>query len=603
MEEKSFFVRFLNEKFETHYIKTSETAQIHLKRLMNLSCLFGLDTETCGRFGKHPDEGLSPILGKVRLIQIFDGGRSYLFDLNYLDSSVLEEFLKTKKFIAHNALFDLGMLQGSGFIVPEIGCTLLASRILMHERYAKDFGLSVSLRAMVELLYKDDVLKVLQNSDWSKPNLTFEQLQYAALDAVCTLKIAEKVGRKIISKKLDRIYGLYRKSQHPISEMEFNGIGFDIEAHRHFMELSRVRMFAARKKVLDITGIESITPHSISAWLRTKLADGTISHWPATKTGKLSTSQGTFEEFSHLDIVAPILEFNEQAKLLSTFGPKLLTFVNPVTKRLHTRYNIAGARTGRLSCNKPNIQQMPREKEFRNLFIPARGNVLVCADFNQIEVRVAAEISGDEAMKKIYRRGADIYKETAAKILKKPLVSITKGERQCAKAIILGSQFGLGAKKFSRYAKANYGVTDIDEEKAEEFIEAYRETYPVFRQWQIDQTKACEKSLKATTVLGKTRALEKDNYYGQALNHPIQGTAAEIILAALVTFHKRKEKSSLLVACVHDEILVEAPEEKAEEVSALLSSCMVEGFREIFPYGVLTGLVEVKTGHAWGEAK
>jgi DNA polymerase I-like protein with 3'-5' exonuclease and polymerase domains len=362
-------------------------------------------------------------------------------------------------------------------------------------------------------------------------------------------------------------------------------------------------MFKARAAVLEYTGLSEITGHKLSTWLDLKLPPSLKAMWPKTPSGKYSTASDTWERFEDIDLVKPIVEYNKYEKLLSTYGTKLLTFKIPPRDRIHPKYNIAGARTGRLSSSGPNIQNQPRDSEFRSLYRPALGYKYICADFSQIEVRVAAEVSRDTNMLDIYRRGDDIYLHTASRILGKNVSNVTKQERQYAKAILLGSQFGLGAKKFSEYARVNYGLTDVTEEKALELINGYREAYPEFRQWQLDQTSECEVSLRATTYMGKTRALDPDKYYGMALNHPIQGTAAEIILLALCNFYKNKEKDSLLIACVHDEILVEVPEEKAESSKAILVNSMVDAYKTIMKSEVITNLVSVNIGDNWGDAK
>jgi len=603
VDAKEFKVRFLDKSYEVQHIKEVFGALFALVELNNDDGLIGLDTETCAKAGYEDYEspGLSPIVGTIRLLQIFSGGVVYLFDMRHLPFNIFKKFLETKRFIAHNALFDLGFLKAQGIEHCNLSCTFIAARLLMHAKYHSD-TIPLGLAALTKMLFKEDILKVLQNSDWGKEDLTFEQLEYAALDPICVVKIAEKLGPEIAKRKLNKVFDLYKASIQPISEMELNGIKLDVEKHKLLINEWRKEMLIARQRVLDYTKLPTITGPKISAWLTANLPTSIKAVWTKTPSGKLATDADTFLEFSDLELVEPFIRYQKYEKLLSTYGTKLLTILLEPTGRLHPHYNIAGARTGRLSCSNPNIQNQPREKEFRELYIPESGYKYVCADFSQIEVRVAAEVSKDPGMLRVYENGQDIYLITAALILGKPVDSITKTERQYAKAILLGSQFGLGAKKFSKYAKTNYGLSDITEDRARELIEGYRQAYPVFREWQIRQTSNCEVSLKASTYMGKTRALDPNNYYGMALNHPIQGTAAEIILQAIVNFKKCKSPDWRLIACVHDEILTEVPENQVEIATICLETAMIEAYKTVMNSNRVNKLVSIKTGFNWGEA-
>jgi len=612
MEEKSFKINFVGNTYPAHYIKTENWADIVIHKLMEKNCLFGLDTETCAKpgFEKYSVAALSPLTGRIRLLQIFDNEESYLFDFNHIKNIdlIFGDFLTSKRFIAHNAIFDLGFLIDLGFKNINMGCTLLAARLLMHEKYHNDMGLSASLKALVKIIYKEDILKELQDSSWGNEELTFEQIEYAAIDPICVSKIGEKIAVALQKKGLTKIYSLYKKVQHPVCEMERNGINFDIEAHKALMGKWRENLFKSRKKVLEYTGLKEITGYKLASWLDTVLTPEQKEIWPKTsKGGKLSTAKDTWEEYGHFEVTKPIQEFSKAETLLSTFGSKLVNYISPATGKLHPRYAIAGARTGRMSCNNPNIQNQPNFPEFRNLYRATPGYVFIRNDYSQIEVRVAAEITGDENMKSIYRNGQDIYRITAASVLGKEPSEVTKEERQQQKAVILGRLFGLGAKTFVHYAKVNYGVT-VDEATAQAFIEGFKRSYPTFTQWQYIQGKDGERTLKAKTVFGKLRALNPKTFYGEALNTPVQGTAAEIILCSLCNFYdieEYREDSSLarLILCVHDENVVEAREDVAQKVQKDLIDCMVNAYREVFPYGIVNNLVDSKIGKTWGECK
>lgn len=605
MEEKEFKIRFLEESIPSLYVKKKETAINVIQELIQKNCVFGVDTETCSKeqYMHLNEAALSPHTGHVRLLQVYDGEKSFLFDYRYIPSDIFKEFLETKRFVAHNALFDLCFLKSSGVSSMDIGCTYIAMVLLLHAKFPTDVGLGASLSAAIKMIFKEDILKVMQTSDWSAPELTFEQIQYAALDPVCTLKLAQKFSPALEQKDLVKVYSLYKEAQHPIAEMQLNGMGFDKEKHTYLIDKWRRLLLEARGIALKETGLQEITPKKVAAWLSENLPPDLLSIWPKTPGGSLSTDKNAFKEFMHIPVLKPLLEFSKYETLLSTFGTTLANYVNEKTARIHPSYNIAGARTGRMSCKKPNLQNQPAErteKEFRSIFLPHSGNKMIAADFSQIEVRVAAEVSQDKAMLAIYKNGQDIYKETARKVLNKK--EITSLERQQMKAVVLGRLFGLGAAKFVHYAKSQYGL-DVTEKEAYDFIAGFKEAFPEFAKWQIDQGARCEKSLKAKTIFGKIRALAKDNYYGAGLNVPVQGSAAEIILCSLVRFNKVRQKNFLLVTAVHDEIVIEAPEAEAEEASKLLINCMTKGFLDVFPKGVTTNLVNAKIGDNWGQCK
>jgi len=599
-----FAIPYKGKFYKTYYITQYHQAVKQIHKLDNCTKILGLDIETKAKqeFKTNRSAPLSPRLGDIRLIQIFseETEEIYVFDMDYIPLNLLEPLLTSKKFIAHNAKFEISWFKIKGIEI-DCGCTLIAAKLILQATKAFEMETSLSLESLVTKVLKLEINKKLGASDWSINPLTFEQVEYSAYDALYALKLAHVLLADIYKKNMIQVYKLYKEVQLPLVEMELSGLLFDEEAHKNLIESWRTDFLKAREELLKVTGLKEITPNKVSDWLKNNLSEDDLNTWPKTATGKLSTASDTFDEYEHLPIVAPFLAFQKKEKLLSTYGTKLREHISSVDKRIHPTYHIAGARTGRLSCSNPNIQNQPRGKEVRSLYIAPPGRKLIFADFSQIEVRVAAEISQDEAMLNVFRNGQDIYKELASRLMGKN--EVLKHERQYAKAILLGSLFGLGAAKFSFYAKSTFGIEDLDEDKAREYIEIFRKTYPDFRKWQIDQANECEESLEASTILGKKRKLDKDSYYGMSLNVPVQGTAAEIIFCSLIRYYKIKEKSSLLIACVHDEIGVEVNEECADKELKKLEKCMIAGYLEIFPDGVIRGLVEGKVGNNWGECK
>lgn len=607
MKEQSFDVSILGKSYRGHYVQSVETALECLTHLQKKDILFAIDTETAANtpYKNYPYAALSPHLSRIRLIQVFDGKNSIVFDLDEInDNEIFIPFLESKRFVAHNAKFDLKFFLSMGVKKMNMGCSLLLAKTIAQATRPMDMGLS--LEALIENVLKIDAEKEQGKSDWSEPELTFEQIEYSAKDPIYVQLIVEKIADSLTKYGLERTYQLYKKCMVPVAKMELNGLGIDAEAHKKNVEAWREELYYLREDVLDYTGLKKLTGHTLGAWLSENLEDEYLESWPRTPTGKLKTDAHTFADFSGVEIAYRYGSYSKKDKLISSFGDGLIEKINPETKRLHASYNISGARTGRMSCSSPNLQQLPRDDSVRNIFVPARkGEVFVSADFSQIELRVAAEISRDQVMLDSYRKGIDLHALTASVIARKKLEQVTKDERQKAKAFNFGLLFGLGSKKFSHYARMAYGV-EVTEEEAIASIEIWRNLYAGYRDWQLEQAERCKESLFATTVCGKRQRLTEDNYYGTGLNHPVQGSAAEVMMHALVNFQKtvdHEELPFLLVNCVHDEITVQCRKKEAEYCRKILENAMTRGYTDVFPKGIVNKLVEAKIGNSWGAVK
>jgi DNA polymerase-1 len=614
MQQKSFTIDFQATPFTVHYIQEPSMAKIAIDHLMKKDVLFAIDTETMAlpEYRTINKAGLSPHLSKVRLLQVFDGTNICVFDLNWFPEESLQmfvPFLSSKRFVAHYALFELQRFMQWGVVDMNIHCTLLLAKLMYHAVVPDDAGISVSLDSLAKELLSIDLPKACQVSDWGVEDLTYEQIEYAALDTVVCLKLAEKLVKGLDKYGLHRIYKLTKDAQHPIAVMQLNGFKLDVEAHRKLIPQWIEELVPAKRKVQKITGIQSLTAPKLGLWLEQNLDPATLAMWPRTDSGKMSTSADTFADFSYHEIVKPFSEYQKRATLCSTFGQTLINQVNHKTGRLHASYKLLGARTGRLSCSEPNLQNLPRDAAIRGNFIAEEGHTLLCADYSQIELRLAAEISQDRQMCGAYREGTDLHALTASRVLNKSIKDVTKKERQIGKALGLGLLYGLGARKFSHYVKKGYardGVS-VSESEAFDYIERYRETYHGLRDWQINQAERCKTSLRASTPCGKIRKLTELNYYGGGLNVPIQGAAAEVMLYALVKLEKAFRGIGKLVNCVHDEVLIEVkPSSKDLDLlncRLMMQDCMTEAYLEVFPKGITKNLVEASEGKTWATAK
>jgi DNA polymerase-1 len=620
VEQTAFTVSFFGESYPAYYIKDKSDAIRALEKLIQKDLLFGIDTETMAleRYRSIGKAALSPHLSKVRLLQVFDGKSAVVFDMLYIEDAIIfRRFLESKRFIAHNAVFDLQRFMHEFHVQNmNIGCTMILAKILFHATYATDEGLSASLQNLIESVFKVEVAKENQASDWAASDLTFEQVQYSALDPLYCLKLAERLAPGLPKLGLVNTYQLLKKAQHPIASLELNGIRLDVERHREAVGIWRDKLYSAKKELLDITGLEKITSHTVADYLYQTLPKETLAIWPVTESGKLSTDANVFSEFSYLDIVKPFSEFQKRSILTSTFGSQLISDVNPATGRLHCRFNLTGARTGRLSCSRPNLQNIPRspDKEYKALhtdepdlrahFVAGDGCSLVGADFNQVEIRAAAELSRDQNMLNAYREGLDIHAITAASISGKRIEDITKEDRRRAKAISFGALYGIGSKKLSNYAKKSYKA-DISPADSSEILREWRELYSGYAEWMQIQVKNAQKTLSSRTPIGKLRCLSSDNTFGSAANTPIQGGSAEAMIASLVTIYDKIRNSDeiKLINCVHDEVLLDVEKGYEAEAKTLLEESMTAGFLFVFPNGITRGLVEAHIGDSWAGVK
>jgi DNA polymerase I len=545
--------------------------------------------------------GLDPHLSLIRTVQIYPGGDTvYVFDVKALGLDILQP-LWEKTFIAHNALFELKHLIHKGAFPRRIGCTMLQANVL--------FGGLRSLKDLAKEVLNIELSKEQQVSDWSAETLTQEQIEYAALDAVVTRVLFEKQYALIKERNLISIYGLMRDAQPAIAKLELDGVYLNRQEHSGIVDQWRQEFAALETNLRTIIGdINPNSPHQIAAWLEQNLPEKILYKWPKTEKGLLKSDIKTLLLYSQLDVVRPQVAYKEMAKLLSSYGDNFAARISPVTDRIHAHFQLAGAATGRFTCRDPNVQNIPRDKKFRALFCAPAGRKLVVADFSQLELRVAALLSEDPVMLQIYQTGEDLHRKTAAAVLGIDQTDVTKEQRQMAKAVNFGFLFGQKARGFVRYAKTTYGV-EMTENEASNAKSVFLKTYERLAVWQQQTIMESRLYNRVRTKTGRVRDFSREkvgNQDGEALNTPVQGSAAEILTASLIRLDKSLEgKDAKIVNIIHDEIVVETQSEISEEVKFILENCMVEGFLDIFPSAkpYIKDLVEAHVGDNWADAK
>jgi DNA polymerase-1 len=271
-------------------------------------------------------------------------------------------------------------------------------------------------------------------------------------------------------------------------------------------------------------------------------------------------------------VVQAVLEYRRVRKAL-TFTEALPSHVHPATGRIHPTYWQLGAATGRFACSDPNVQQIPRTAAFRQCFIAPPGSLLVIADYSQIELRVMAELSGDPRMLAAYQAGEDLHTLTAALLLDKPMEQVTRAERQAAKAVNFGLLYAMSAEGLRAYAQHSYGVT-LTADQARAFHQGFFTAYAGVAQWQA-QIRAAMPLTESRTLRGRRRQWATPPRLAALYNTPVQGGAADIIKYALGMLPQALQGTgAMIVGTIHDEILVEAPDDRAPEVVHLLKTTM-----------------------------
>jgi DNA polymerase-1 len=325
-----------------------------------------------------------------------------------------------------------------------------------------------------------------------------------------------------------------------------------------------------------------------------------------TKSGHYSTAAGVLENFKgQHDAIDLMLDHRALTKLKNTYLDALPAVINPQTGRVHTNYNQIGVSTGRLSSSDPNLQNIPirseQGREIRRAFVAERGCRLISADYSQIELRILAHVAEDPGLLQAFAQDEDVHAVTAATVLGIPLAEVTKDQRRIAKTVNYGLAYGQSAFGLAQSAS-------ISQAEARDFINTYFEKYPGLKRY-IDETK--QTALKQgylTTLLGRRRdfsnlasatGAQRSALEREAINMPIQGTAADIMKIAMIRLHAalhRENLRSRMLLQVHDELVLEAPEDEMGAVAKLTRQVMSQAYELKAPLKV-----EVEVGDNWLE--
>jgi DNA polymerase-1 len=365
-----------SESIMVRYIRTGEEAEAVVAKLASHRGHIGLDIETAKEpsHKAHSQAGLNPHLSRIRLIQMYAAGQEvFVFDLGAVAARLIRPLLD-KRFVAHNAVFELQHMMHAGIEPTAVDCTMLQSNALTGKRP------KLADLALDELGWK--ISKEQQTSDRSAQELTAEQIEYAALDAVIAHLLFPLLDRQVSKKRRRRCYELMRDAQHAIARMQLNGCFFDREAQLGVMQdWIEDRDRAHRTLVSHFgQGLNLASSPQLAAAFESKLAPEVLRRWPRGKSGQLSTGAKVLALFPEVAFVPTLQQWKISNRKLTSFGNRFAAHINPITGRVHASFIIGGTATGRLACRTPNIQNPPKDESFRALFAAPPGRVLVVAD-------------------------------------------------------------------------------------------------------------------------------------------------------------------------------------------------------------------------------
>ncbi|WP_052594826.1 DNA polymerase I [Aureispira sp. CCB-QB1] len=434
--------------------------------------------------------------------------------------------------------------------------------------------------------------------------------EYAGEDADITLQIKLELDKLLEGDLLQ----LYNEIEEPLIdvlvEIEYNGVNLDVAFLKDYSKVLDQEIADIKKKIFDAAGLNTFnldSPKQVGEVLFGKLE--IPYRWKKTKTGQFSTNEEKLSELAQEhEIVADLLTYRSMAKLKSTYVDALPKLVSKKTGRIHSSFNQALTATGRLSSQNPNLQNIPirseRGREVRKAFIPKdQQHILLAADYSQIELRLVAEISGDKAMIQAFQDGLDIHQATAARIYDVSLDEVTKEQRYNAKTVNFSIIYGAGATNLSK----NLG---IKRSEAQALISQYFNEYEGLKNYMENVVAQARIDGYVTTLKGRRRTLRDLNSQNSmmrshaernAINTPIQGSAADMIKLAMIKIHKAIQDAGLktkMTSQVHDELIFDVPLNELEQAKALID----EHMKNALPGLEVPILVGMDTGANWLEA-
>jgi DNA polymerase-1 len=518
------------------------------------------------------------------------------------------------KKVGQNIKFDFIVLKKNGIEVNSIEDTMLIS-------YTLDAGTNrhnMDTLSEIHLGHKTISFKELVGSGKNKLNFSDIELnkatEYAAEDADITLRLYENLKERLDEEKLNKIYECFEKPMVKLlSKLEFNGIKVDVSYLKKLSLKFEKKLKKIEKDIYLIAGREFNigSPKQLGEIIYNELK---IAKLKKTKKGSLATNANVLEDLAFTGHKFPklVLEWRQISKLKNTYTDALQEHINFKTKRVHTSFLLAATNTGRLASSDPNLQNIPIKsedgREIRKAFVADKGNILISADYNQIEMRILADIADVKELKKAFKNEEDIHSLTASQVFNVPLNKVNEDLRRKAKAINFGIIYGI----------TQYGLAkqiSVSNHEALDFINAYFKKFPEIKDYMNSTIRSCRNKGYVNNIFGRRihlRGINDKNFSVRsfqeraAINAPIQGSAADIIRLAMIKLDQltetdKKFKTKMLLQ-IHDELIFECSKNDSTYVQKIVKETMTSISASDYHMFSIPLNVSINSGLNWGEA-
>ena len=574
-----------------------------------------IDTETSSLDAHQADLvgiSLSTRIGKACYIPIghkFDGCLDKDNVIKKL-KPLLED--KSVKKIGQNIKFDFIILYKQGINMNSMEDTMLMSYVLDagKNRHNMDTLSEIHLQHKT-ISFKEIVGTGKKEINFSDVELD-KAMEYAAEDADITYRLYKIFSKNLKLEKLTNIYEIFEKPLIKIlAFMEIEGIKVDNKFLKVLSEKFEKKIIKLEKEVFKISKkkFNIASPKQLGEIIYNELK---IAVLKKTKKGSFATNAGVLEDLAFKGHKFPqlVLDWRQVSKLKNTYSDALPGHINPSTKRVHTSFLLAATTTGRLASSDPNLQNIPIKsedgKDIRKAFISEKGFTLISADYNQIEMRILADLADVKELKKAFKNNEDVHSLTASQVFNVDIKKVDPDMRRKAKAINFGIIYGI-----SQYGLAKQ--INVSNHEANEFLEAYFAKFPEIKIYMDDTIKFCRKSGYVNNIFGRRshfNGINDKNFNVRnfqeraAINAPIQGSASEIMRLAMIRLDKKfkdiKNNKSKILLQIHDELIFEVPEKEVEDITKIIKEEMTSVTESDLHTFSTPLTIDVNTGDNWG---
>ena len=518
------------------------------------------------------------------------------------------------KKVGQNMKYDFIILKNNGIEIEPVEDTMLLSYTLDagNNRHNMDTLSEIHL-AHKTISYKELVGSGKKQLNFSDINLE-EATKYAAEDADVTLRLYNLLLERVNYEKLNKIYEIFEKPMIKLlSKLEINGIKVDDTYLKKLSKKFEEKLKKIEKEIYKISEKEFNigSPKQLGEIIYNDLK---IAKLKKTKKGSLATSAKVLEDLALTGHKFPklILEWRQISKLKSTYTDALQDHINKKTKRVHTSFLLAATNTGRLASSDPNLQNIPIKtvdgKEIRKAFIAEKNNILISADYNQIEMRILADMADVKELKRAFKNNQDIHSLTASQVFGAPIDKVNDDLRRKAKAINFGIIYGI----------TQYGLAKqiaVSNQEALDFINAYFKKFPEIKDYMNSTIKTCRKKGYVSNIFGRRihlKGINDKNFSVRsfqeraAINAPIQGSAADIIRLAMLkidkTLEEDKNNRAKMLLQIHDELIFECFKKDENQIKKIIKDAMVSVSKSEHHMFSIPLEVSINSGNNWGEA-